>query len=282
MGNYLESSSEEFNEAAWHSSEEDFSVKLTVLRDAMIQLRVQFLHFQSIFYHQNKAKIEHEKKSLNVIIIVVQNQIDDIKLIVGEYFKIKNLQMLKTIIDSFEYTLNKIAFEISKAKGQNFFIEKVEKLINNLNPFDVPIYENIQGVVLELNTQVSSMGNIPEKLEIKTQRETFQLEEENEIRMDNCRMMSGQAKIYKIFRKSVVLFVNYLEDEQTLSTIQSLNDNQIEYTIFDVSTDSEIRFISKALSDCETFPQLFVDGAFEPLPILKNLLPKLPKVYTMN
>ncbi|CAB01193.1 Glutaredoxin domain-containing protein [Caenorhabditis elegans] len=248
----------------------------------MIQLRVQFLHFQSIFYHQNKAKIEHEKKSLNVIIIVVQNQIDDIKLIVGEYFKIKNLQMLKTIIDSFEYTLNKIAFEISKAKGQNFFIEKVEKLINNLNPFDVPIYENIQGVVLELNTQVSSMGNIPEKLEIKTQRETFQLEEENEIRMDNCRMMSGQAKIYKIFRKSVVLFVNYLEDEQTLSTIQSLNDNQIEYTIFDVSTDSEIRFISKALSDCETFPQLFVDGAFEPLPILKNLLPKLPKVYTMN
>lgn len=157
----------------------------------MIQLRVQFLHFQSIFYHQNKAKIEHEKKSLNVIIIVVQNQIDDIKLIVGEYFKIKNLQMLKTIIDSFEYTLNKIAFEISKAKvmffyffrnlriefqGQNFFIEKVEKLINNLNPFDVPIYENIQGVVLELNTQVSSMGNIPEKLEIKTQRETFQLE----------------------------------------------------------------------------------------------------------
>lgn len=32
MGNYLESSSEEFNEAAWHSSEEDFSVKLTVLR----------------------------------------------------------------------------------------------------------------------------------------------------------------------------------------------------------------------------------------------------------
>lgn len=58
--------------------------------------------------------------------------------------------------------------------------------------------------------------------------------------------------------------------------MEKLNENQVDYTIFDVSTDAAIRFIAKDLSDCEAFPQLFVDCEFRNLADIQlNALPKL-------
>ncbi|KAF1753707.1 hypothetical protein GCK72_020264 [Caenorhabditis remanei] len=261
--------------------EEDLEIKLTILRDAMIHLRVQFLHFQSVYKQSEADLIENDVKALKIIVMVVQNRIEELKSIAVEYTELKNMEVVRQKIEDFDYVVTQVVMEIREFERDNFLIEKLEKLINKLNPFDVPNLQNLdQKTPIHPKEMIKSvMNNDSKKYQEQLKKEKVQSEEENEIRHDNSKILSGQRKIYKIFRKPVVLLVNYLEDSCTLKAMQILNENQIDYSIFDVSTDAEVRLIVKYLSDCETFPQLFVKGSFEKLAAIDSLIETLPKLY---
>ncbi|EGT34038.1 hypothetical protein CAEBREN_12077 [Caenorhabditis brenneri] len=252
----------------------------------MIHLRVQFLHFQSVYKQTDchNEKIENDLKALKIIVMVVQNRLEELKSIVLEYTELNNLSGMKRKIDDFGYIVTQIVLEIKEFERDNFLIEKLEKLVNKLNPFDVPTLQSSENENSENQSTPKEiiktiLGKETIQKEEKARKEKEQIEEENEIRHDNSKILNGQRKIYKIFRKPVVLLVDYLEDDCTLKTLQILNENQIDYNIFDVSTDSEIRLIVKYLSDCETFPQLFVKGNFEKLSEIDEIIDSLPKMY---
>ncbi|ULT91368.1 hypothetical protein L3Y34_009159 [Caenorhabditis briggsae] len=265
---------------AGNEDEEDaLGFKLTVLRDAMIHLRVQFLHFQSFYEKEGLENIGNDLKAMKIILMVVQNKIEELKSIIPEYLEIKNIGMVKQKIEDFDLVVTEIVLEMKEFERDNFLMEKVEKLINKLNPFDVPNLETLDQELSPNEMMKTIMSKSAKKQQDKMNKETIQNDEENEVRHDNSRILSGQRKIYKIFRKPVVLFVNHLEEDITLKSLQVLNESQIDYSIFDVSTDSEVRLIVKYLSDCETFPQLFARGNFEKLSDIDSLITSFPKLY---
>ncbi|CAO4380839.1 unnamed protein product [Caenorhabditis nigoni] len=279
MGSYIGKTPTELEMAGNEDEDDDLGFKLTVLRDAMIHLRVQFLHFQSFYKKEGPENIENDLKAMKIILMVVQNKIEDLKSIIPEYMEIKNIGMVKLKIEDFDLVVTEIVLEMKEFERDNFLMEKMEKLINKLNPFDVPNLETLdQDKELSPNEMMKTiMSKNAKKHQDRINKETLQNEEENEVRHDNSRILSGQRKIYKIFRKPVVLFVNHLEEDITLKTLQVLNESQIDYSIFDVSTDSEVRLIY--LSDCETFPQLFARGNFEKLSDIDSLIASFPKLY---
>ncbi|EFO95554.1 hypothetical protein CRE_08901 [Caenorhabditis remanei] len=284
MGSYFAKNTSEYgmsSEFETESEEEDLEIKLTILRDAMIHLRVQFLHFQSVYKQSEADLIENDVKALKIIVMVVQNRIEELKSIAVEYTELKNMEVVRQKIEDFDYVVTQVVMEIREFERDNFLIEKLEKLINKLNPFDVPNLQNLdQKTPIHPKEMIKSvMNNDSKKYQEQMKKEKVQSQEENEIRHDNSKILSGHRKIYKIFRKPVVLLVNYLEDSCTLKAMQILNENQIDYSIFDVSTDAEVRLIVKYLSDCETFPQLFVKGNFEKLAGIDSLIETLPKLY---
>uniref|UniRef100_A0A1I7UW12 Glutaredoxin domain-containing protein n=1 Tax=Caenorhabditis tropicalis TaxID=1561998 RepID=A0A1I7UW12_9PELO len=285
MGSYIAKTPFEM-ENDFETEEEDLELKLTVLRDALIHLRVQFLHFQSFYkeWNSHNERVENDLKALKIILMVVQNRIEELKSIVSEYTELKNMSSMKRKIEDFDLIVTQIILEMKEFERDNFLIEKMEKLINQLNPFDVPNMKTIESENDEFQMNPNDViktiiGKEALLKQEKERKEQIQNEEENEIRHDNTKILNGQRKIYKILRKPVVVLVNYLEDECTLKTLQILNENQVDYNIFDVSTDSEIRLIVKYLSDCETFPQLFVKGNFEKLSGINSLIKSLPKLY---
>ncbi|PIC28784.1 hypothetical protein B9Z55_020590 [Caenorhabditis nigoni] len=297
MGSYIGKTPTELEMAGNEDEEDDLGFKLTVLRDAMIHLRVQFLHFQSFYKKEGPENIENDLKAMKIILMVVQNKIEDLKSTIPEYLEIKNIGMVKQKIEDFDLVVTEIVLEMKEFERDNFLMEKMEKLINKLNPFDVPNLETLdQDKELSPSVMMKTIMNTnAKKHQDKINKETIQndvtfknflkfsqksvFQEENEVRHDNSRILSGQRKIYKILRKPVVLFVNHLEEDITLKTLQVLNESQIDYSIFDVSTDSEVRLIVKYLSDCETFPQLFAKGNFEKLSDIDSLITSFPKLY---
>lgn len=82
----------------------------------MIQMRIQFLQFQSVFkfWDSNEDKFVNDLKALKIIVTVVQNRIEDLRNVASEYIELQNSQLAKRKLDKFDDILNLIVLEINE------------------------------------------------------------------------------------------------------------------------------------------------------------------------
>ncbi|CAI2353370.1 unnamed protein product [Caenorhabditis sp. 36 PRJEB53466] len=230
---------------------EILSKKLIFLRDSMIQMRGQLLHFQHVYkyWQSDIEQLQSELKILKMVIMVIHKSIEDVKA--QKNISEQIMRILKPRVDEINDVMCVLMLEIDQYNsktGQNT-IDQLETLMNKLNPFDIPNVESLEEGSIEepietdrvLNSILKQHSEKHAKQLDKIKTARIQIEEETEVCCDNVKIERGNQKISTILRKPVVLFVNNLDDEKTLETLRILNQNKVDYSVFDVAFDAEDR-----------------------------------------